>query len=107
MSAGSDIGKLLSFFFLGCIFVLVVTHSQGFATSAGSLFTTTNDLAEIFTGAKVNSTIPATAAVSGATGGTTGGTVRGATSGSRKPGIISDIGSDFGRTVSGFFHTIF
>jgi hypothetical protein len=55
---GDDFGKILSLFFLGCIFVLVVTHSSGFATSAGSLFTTTDDLVEIFTGTKVNTSVP-------------------------------------------------
>jgi hypothetical protein len=69
---GDDFGKILSLFFLGCIFVLVITHSSGFATSAGSLFTTTDDLAEIFTGAKVNSTVPLTRVAASNTG-TTGG----------------------------------
>lgn len=36
--------KVLTLFFVGAIFVAVMTHSKGFATSAGTLFTGVNTL---------------------------------------------------------------
>lgn len=35
----SDFWKVLTLFFLGAIFVAVMTHAKGFATSAGTVFT--------------------------------------------------------------------
>jgi hypothetical protein len=37
--------KILTIIFLGAIFVAVLTHANGFATSAGTLFTGINGLA--------------------------------------------------------------
>jgi hypothetical protein len=36
--------KLLTLFFLGAIFVAVMTHAQGFSKAAGTLFTGINSL---------------------------------------------------------------
>jgi hypothetical protein len=36
--------KILTIFFLGSIFIAVMTHAKGFATSAGTLFTGVNSL---------------------------------------------------------------
>jgi hypothetical protein len=47
------ITKLITFFFVGAIIVLIVTHSSGFAQSAGSLFTGVNTLGTTLTGAKI------------------------------------------------------
>lgn len=47
------ITKLITFFFVGAIIVLIVTHSSGFAQSAGSLFTGVNNLGTTLTGAKI------------------------------------------------------
>src|SRR5271156_1244506 len=44
------ISKLITIFFVGSIIVLVVTHSSGFAQSAGSLFTGVNNLGTTLTG---------------------------------------------------------
>jgi hypothetical protein len=46
--------KLITFFFVGCIIVLAVTHSSGFAQSAGSLFTGFNNLGTTLTGSGVS-----------------------------------------------------
>ena len=43
--------KLLTLFLLGCLVVLVITHSAGFAKSAGTLFTGVNSLGTTLTGA--------------------------------------------------------
>jgi hypothetical protein len=45
--------KLLTLFLLGCLVVLVVTHSAGFAQSAGTLFTGVNSLGTTLTGANI------------------------------------------------------
>jgi hypothetical protein len=45
-----DITHLITFFFIGAIIVLIVTHSSGFAQSAGSLFTGFNNLGTTLTG---------------------------------------------------------
>jgi hypothetical protein len=47
------ITKLITIFFIGAIVVLVVTHSSGFAQSAGTLFTGVNGLGSTLTGANV------------------------------------------------------
>lgn len=47
--------KLLTLIFLGFLFVLVLTHSKGFATAAGTLFTGVNNLGTTLTGAKIKS----------------------------------------------------
>ena len=39
-----DLWKLLTLFFLGAIFVAVMTHSKGFSAAAGTLFTGVNSL---------------------------------------------------------------
>jgi hypothetical protein len=49
-----DIDKWITIFFLGCIVVLVITHSSGFAQSAGSLFTGVNSLGTTLTGANIS-----------------------------------------------------
>lgn len=49
----SDITKLITIFFVGSIVVLVVTHSSGFAQSAGSLFTGVNNLGTTLTGSSI------------------------------------------------------
>lgn len=46
-----DIFKLVMFFFIGAIIVLVVTHSAGFSQAAGTLFTGVNKLGTTLTGA--------------------------------------------------------
>lgn len=46
-----DIFKLVMFFFIGAIIVLVVTHSAGFSQSAGTLFTGINTMGSTLTGA--------------------------------------------------------
>jgi hypothetical protein len=45
--------KLLTLFLLGCLVVLVITHSSGFAQSAGTLFTGVNALGTTLTGAGI------------------------------------------------------
>jgi hypothetical protein len=47
------ITKLITIFFVGAIIVLVVTHSSGFAQSAGTIFTGVNGLGSTLTGANV------------------------------------------------------
>jgi hypothetical protein len=47
------ISKLISLFFVGAIIVLIVTHSKGFATAAGSIFTGVNNLGTTLTGTNV------------------------------------------------------
>jgi hypothetical protein len=47
------ISKLITVFFVGAIIVLIVTHAQGFATSAGSIFTGINSLGTTLTGTNV------------------------------------------------------
>jgi Flp pilus assembly pilin Flp len=48
-----QVSKLITIFFIGAIAVLVVTHAQGFATSAGSIFTGINSLGTTLTGTNV------------------------------------------------------
>lgn len=48
-----DFWKVLTLFFLGALVVLVVTHSKGFATSAGTLFTGINSLGTTLTGQRI------------------------------------------------------
>lgn len=40
----SQFWKVLTLFFLGAIFVAVMTHAKGFSTAAGTLFTGINTL---------------------------------------------------------------
>ena len=40
----NNLWKLLTLFFLGAIFVAVMTHAKGFSTAAGTLFTGINGL---------------------------------------------------------------
>jgi hypothetical protein len=40
----SNFWKVLTLFFLGAIFVAVMTHSRGFSRAAGTLFTGVNSL---------------------------------------------------------------
>jgi hypothetical protein len=49
-----DVDKWITIFFLGAIVVLIVTHSSGFAQSAGSLFTGVNSLGTTLTGANIS-----------------------------------------------------
>lgn len=53
MEAGAF--KLITLFFVGALFVLVVTHAKGFATSAGTVFTGVEGMGTILTGSKVKS----------------------------------------------------
>jgi len=47
------ISKLISLFFVGSMLVLIVTHSKGFATSAGTLFTGVNNMGVTLTGQRI------------------------------------------------------
>lgn len=47
------VSKLITLFFLGCLLVLIVTHSRGFATSAGTLFSGVNGLGTTLTGQRI------------------------------------------------------
>jgi hypothetical protein len=48
-----DFWKLLTLFLLGSLVVLVVTHSKGFALSAGTLFSGVNALGTTLTGQRI------------------------------------------------------
>jgi hypothetical protein len=41
-----NLWKLLTLFFLGAIFVAVMTHAKGFSAAAGTLFTGVNSLGQ-------------------------------------------------------------
>lgn len=43
-SSVNNFWKVLTLFFLGTIFVAVMTHAKGFSTAAGTLFTGVNTL---------------------------------------------------------------
>lgn len=45
--------KVIFWFFMGSIAVLVITHARGFATSAGALFTGFNTLGTTLTGQRI------------------------------------------------------
>lgn len=45
--------KVLTLFFLGAIFVAVMTHALGFATAAGTLFTGVNNLGTTLEAGKI------------------------------------------------------
>lgn len=47
---GNQFFKILTLFFIGAIFVLVVTHAKGFSLAAGTLFTGVNSLGTTLTG---------------------------------------------------------
>jgi len=49
----ADIMKIIMFFFIGALFVLVVTHPKGFSTSAGTVITGVNTLGTTLTGAGI------------------------------------------------------
>lgn len=49
----ADIMKLIMFFFIGSVFVLVVTHARGFSTSAGTVFTGINGMGTTLTGQRI------------------------------------------------------
>jgi hypothetical protein len=44
---------LVSFFFVGSIIVLIITHPNGFASSAGTVFTGITGMGSLLTGAGV------------------------------------------------------
>lgn len=46
-----DVFKLIMFFFIGALVVLVVTHSAGFSQAAGTLFTGVQSMGSTLTGA--------------------------------------------------------
>lgn len=46
---------ILTLVFLGAIFVAVMTHAAGFATSAGTLFTGVNSIASTLEGGNITS----------------------------------------------------
>lgn len=48
-----DIFALITLFFIGALFVLVVTHAKGFATSAGTLFSGVQGMGATLTGANI------------------------------------------------------
>jgi hypothetical protein len=48
-----DFWKLITLFLMGCLVVLVVTHSKGFAQSAGTIFTGVNSLGTTLTGQRI------------------------------------------------------
>jgi hypothetical protein len=41
---GAEVSEMITFFFIGCLIVLVVTHSSGFALSAGTIFKGVNQI---------------------------------------------------------------
>lgn len=43
---GNQFWKILTLFFLGSIFVAVMTHATGFSKAAGSVFTGVNNLGQ-------------------------------------------------------------
>jgi hypothetical protein len=47
------ITHLITIFFLGALVVLIVTHSSGFAQSAGTIFTGVNGLGATLTGSNI------------------------------------------------------
>jgi hypothetical protein len=48
-----DILNLVMIFFIGALFVLVVTHAKGFSTAAGTVFTGINGLGTTLTGQRI------------------------------------------------------
>lgn len=49
----SDFWKILTLVFLGAIFLAALTHSKGFSTAAGSLFTGVNTLTGTLAGGNI------------------------------------------------------
>jgi hypothetical protein len=45
--------RVLTLFFLGAIFVAVMTHAKGFSTAAGTLFTGVNQLGSTLEAGKI------------------------------------------------------
>lgn len=45
--------KILTFIFVGFLVVLVITHSKGFSTAAGTIFTGVNNLGVTLTGQRL------------------------------------------------------
>jgi hypothetical protein len=48
-----DVFAIITLFFIGSLFVLVVTHARGFSTAAGTLFTGVNNLGTTLTGQRI------------------------------------------------------
>jgi hypothetical protein len=46
----NDIWKLITLFFLGAIFLAVMTHASGFSTAAGTLFSGVNTMGKTLEG---------------------------------------------------------
>ncbi|HEY6020713.1 MAG TPA: hypothetical protein VIY48_12705 [Candidatus Paceibacterota bacterium] len=44
---------IVTLFFIGALFVLIVTHAKGFATAAGTVFTGVNNLGTTLTGQRI------------------------------------------------------
>ena len=47
------ISALITLFFMGCLLVLIITHSSGFAQTAGTMFSGVNNLGTTLTGSGV------------------------------------------------------
>jgi len=47
------ISKLITFFFIGALLVLIVTHAKGFSTAAGTVFSGINGLGVTLTGQRI------------------------------------------------------
>lgn len=45
--------KILTLFFLGAIFLAVMTHAKGFSTAAGTLFTGVNSMGNTLVGGNI------------------------------------------------------
>lgn len=48
-----EISGWITLFFVGALFVLVVTHAKGFSTAAGTVFTGFNNLGTTLTGQRI------------------------------------------------------
>ena len=44
MNNAGNVFKIITLFFLGAIFVAVMTHAKGFSTAAGTVFTGLNSM---------------------------------------------------------------
>jgi hypothetical protein len=56
-SVQNTVGGLISFFFVGCILVMIMTHASGFAKSAGAIFNSLDDFANILSGQPVGKSL--------------------------------------------------
>lgn len=52
-----DVEHIITLFFLGAIFVLVVTHAPGFAQAGGTLFSGVEGMGTILTGTNVKNAV--------------------------------------------------